>query len=244
MVFVIIPAAGQGKRFGGKTKKQFLGLDGLPVLIHTLTIFQKISLVDEILPVVNQEDQSFTESLIAEYSLSKVKRIIPGGDERQDSVRAALVLLEEEGQPEDIVLVHDGVRPLVSPVIIEKVICATEQYGAAVAALPVADSLKIVSKIKELVRSIPRENLWAMQTPQGFRLGVLGDAYRQAAQENLIGTDDAMLVVQMGKKVKCIEGSVENIKITNSEDLKLVELIYRERMLQGRIKTRRDRPLL
>jgi len=244
MVFAIIPAAGQGERFGGKTKKQFLGLDGVPVLIHTLTVFQESSLVDEILPVVNRSDKSFTEALIARYSLSKVESVIPGGNQRQDSVRAAVVFLEEKGRPEDIVLVHDGVRPLVSSGIIEKVICATEEHGAAVAALPVVDSLKIVSDEKEVLKSIPRENVWGMQTPQGFRLGLLGDAYRHAAQENFIGTDDAMLVVRMGNSVKCVEGSVANIKITSSDDLKLAELIYRERMSHGENKSSRDRPFL
>lgn len=244
MVFAIIAAAGRGERFGGKTKKQFLGLDGVPVLIHTLTVFQKSSLVDEIIPVVNPCDQSFAEQLIAGYSLAKVKRVIPGGDKRQDSVRAAVILLEGEGQPEDIVLVHDGVRPLVSVEMIEKVIHATEEYGAAVAALPVVDSLKVVSEKKDIAKNVPRENVWAMQTPQGFRLGVLGEAYRQAAQDDFIGTDDAMLVVQMAKTVKCVEGAVENIKITNSEDMRLAGLIYRERMRHAVNKSKPDRLVL
>jgi 2-C-methyl-D-erythritol 4-phosphate cytidylyltransferase len=244
MVIAIIPAAGRGERFGGKTKKQFLGLDGVPVLIHTLTVFQKSLLIDQIVPVVNREDQSFTESLIARYSLSKVKKVISGGDKRQDSVRAAIVLLEKEGRPDDIVLVHDGVRPLVSPEIIDRVIHTTEEYGAAVAALPVVDSLKLVSTEGDLTKSIPRENVWAMQTPQGFHLGILGEAYRQAAQDDFIGTDDAMLVVQMGKSVKCVAGSAENIKITNSEDMRLAELIYRERTSLSPNKPVHDRPIL
>ncbi len=244
MVFAIIPAAGRGERFGGKTKKQFLGLDGVPLLIHTLSVFQKSSLVDEVIPVVNQGDQSFTEQMISGYALAKVKKVLPGGDKRQDSVRAAVVLLEEEGRPGDIVLVHDGVRPLVSLEIIERVIHATEEYGAAVAALPVVDSLKLVSKENEISKSIPRENVWAMQTPQGFRLGLLGEAYRQAAQKNFIGTDDAILVVQMDKPVKCVEGSVENIKITNSEDIRLAELIYRERIHRSMKEPTHDRTVL
>lgn len=244
MVFAIIPAAGRGERFGGKTKKQFLCLDGIPVFIHTLTVFQKSSLVDEIIPVVNEDDQSFAEQLVSGYSLDKVKKIIPGGDKRHDSVREAVVLLEGEGHPEDIVLVHDGVRPLVSVGIIEMVIRATEEYGAAVAALPVVDSLKVVSKKNEIAKSIPRENVWAMQTPQGFHLGVLGKAYREAAQDNFIGTDDAMLVVKMGKTVKCVEGSPENIKITNSEDIWLAESIFRERMLRSQNDSASVRPVL
>lgn len=244
MVFAIIPAAGRGERFGGKTKKQFHALEGVPLLIHTLTVFQMSSLVDEILLVVHQEDESFSEALIARYSLSKIKKVLCGGDKRQDSVCSAVVSLEEEGHPEDIVLVHDGVRPLVSPGIIERVIAATKEYGAAVAALPVVDSLKIVSDKRLISKSVPRENLWAMQTPQGFQLGLLADAYRQATRDKFFGTDDAMLVVQMGKDVKCVEGSVENIKITTREDMNLAQLIYQERIFQEENKSRHNRPIL
>ncbi|MFQ5949502.1 MAG: 2-C-methyl-D-erythritol 4-phosphate cytidylyltransferase, partial [Nitrospiria bacterium] len=160
MIYAIIPAAGRGERFGGKTKKQFIRLGDTPILIRTLAVFEKSSLVDEIITVVSKDDHSFAAHLISGYSLSKAKRIVPGGERRQDSILAAVALIEGEGRPEDIVLVHDGVRPLVSVLLIEKVIWAAERVGCAVAAMPTGDSLKEVSGKKEIIRSVPRENIW------------------------------------------------------------------------------------
>jgi 2-C-methyl-D-erythritol 4-phosphate cytidylyltransferase len=225
MVHAVIPAAGRGERMGGKTKKQFLDLFGFPVIIHTLTVFQKSPVVDDIICVASREDQLLLERLVSDFALTKIKQVIVGGERRQDSVRAAIDLLEKEDRPDDLVLVHDGVRPLVTPELIERVVSGAEKFGAAVAAIPVADSLKEVSADRVIQKSVPRENIWSMQTPQAFRLALLIEAYRKAVQDGFAGTDEAMLVERTGTPIHCIRGSSENIKITTESDFKMAELL-------------------
>lgn len=229
MIHAVIPAAGRGKRLGGNVKKQFLKLCDLPVAVHTLAAFQNSPLINEIVCIASKEDLSFFERLISDHSLTKVTKILPGGERRQDSVRAGVSHLEGRSDPDDLVVVHDGVRPLVTPRLIEKVIEAAKEGGSAVAALPVADSLKEVSSDKMILKSLPRENIWAMQTPQVFRLGILLEAYRSAAEEGFEGTDEAMLVERLGFPIRCVEGSIENIKITTSPDLATAEVLLRAR---------------
>lgn len=229
MVHAVIPAAGQGKRLGGNVKKQFLTLCDLPVAVHTLTAFQNSPLIDEIVCIASKEDLSFFERLISDHSLTKVTKILPGGERRQDSVWAGVSHLGGGSDPNDLVVVHDGVRPLVTARLIEKVIEAAKEEGSAVAALPVSDSLKEVSSDKIILKSLPRENVWAMQTPQVFRLGILLEAYRSAAQEGFEATDEAMLVERLGLPIRCVEGSIENIKITTSPDLEMAEVLLRAR---------------
>lgn len=229
MIHAVIPAAGRGTRLGGKIKKQFLALQGLPVAVHTLTAFQDASLIDEIVCITSKEDLSFFERLVSDHSLTKVTKILPGGERRQDSVWAGISYLEEWSDQNDLVVVHDGVRPLVTPQLIERVIEAAKAEGSAVAALRVTDSLKQVSSDKMILRSLPRENVWAMQTPQVFRLGILLEAYRSAAQDGFEATDEAMLVERRGVPIRCVEGSIENIKITLPPDLETAEIFLRAR---------------
>jgi len=229
MIYAVIPAAGQGKRLGGDVKKQFLTLCDLPVAVHTLTAFQNAPLIDEIVCIAPKEDLSYFERLISDHALTKVTKLLPGGERRQDSVWAGLCYLERKGQRDDLVAVHDGVRPLVTAHLIERVIEAAKEEGGAVAALPVADSLKQVSSAKMILRSLPRENVWAMQTPQVFRLEILIEAYRNASQNGLEGTDEAMLVERIGFPIRCVEGSIENIKITTLPDLRMAETLLRAR---------------
>ena len=233
MTYGVIPAAGRGERFGGKVKKQFLALCGRPVIVHTLIPFQASPWIDDIVCVAPQEEVGALERLISEYRLTKVKRVISGGERRQESTQAALSLLEKEAAPGDIVLVHDGVRPLVTGALIGRVVQAAEKYGAAVAAFPVSDSLKEVSSEGLIRKTVSRENLWATQTPQAFRLDILAEAYRTAARDRFIGTDEAALVERLGIPIHCVEGSPENIKITTPSDLKLVELLLHDRMEKG-----------
>lgn len=233
MIFAIVPAAGRGDRLGGETKKQFLELAGIPIFIHTLALFQKASLIDEIICVVPKEDHSDAKRLIAEYSLSKVKRLITGGAERQDSVAAAVILLEKIGQAEDIVLVHDGVRPLATTSLISKIIEGVKEFGAAVAAYPVTDSLKEVSERRVIQRSLARDRIWAMQTPQGFRLSMLTKAYQKGAADRFKATDEAILVERLNIPIHCVIGASENIKITNAPDLKMAEFFLRNREVQN-----------
>ena len=229
MVYAVIPAAGRGERMGSPTKKQFLPLCGLPVIIHTLTVFQRSALVEDILCVTSKEDLRFLERLLAEHALTKVTRVLPGGERRQDSVRSAVDFLEEQGHPDDIVMVHDGVRPLVTLSLIQEIICAAEKYGGGVAALPVTDSLKEVSADRLILKSVEREKIWSMQTPQAFRLSLLIEAYRKAARDGFRGTDEAMLVERIGAPIHCVQGSSENIKITTASDLKWAEFLLSKR---------------
>lgn len=229
MTHAVIPAAGRGERMGSRTKKQFLSLCGLPVIIHTLTVFQKSPLIDEIICVASKEDQSFLERLVSQHALTKVARIVPGGDRRQDSVQAAVGLLEEQRPLDDIVLVHDAVRPLVTLELIEQVISAAQKFGGAVAALPATDSLKEVSADGFIQKSVPREKIWSMQTPQAFRLALLIEAYRSAVRDRFSATDEAMLVERTGAPIHCVQGLSENIKITTPSDLKMAELLLSAR---------------
>ncbi|MBI3802644.1 MAG: 2-C-methyl-D-erythritol 4-phosphate cytidylyltransferase [Nitrospirae bacterium] len=229
IVHAVIPAAGQGKRLGGETKKQFLELCGLPILIHTLIPFQSASIINEITCVVSKEDCSFIEGLVSSHRLDKVKRILHGGERRQDSVWAAVSELCERSDPNDLILVHDGVRPLVTTELIERVAAAAAEVGGAVAARPVTDSLKRVSSGRIISQSLPRENVWAMQTPQAFRLSLLREAYQKAETDRFEATDEAMLVERLGHPIRCVEGSAENIKITTPPDLRLAEILLHAR---------------
>lgn len=239
MTHVVIPAAGRGERMGGKTKKQFLTLCDLPIIVHTLSAFQASSVIDEITCVVSKEDQSHLERLLSEHGLTKVKRILHGGERRQDSVRAAIDLLGKRFPSDEMVLVHDAVRPLVTSDLIERVLEGARKFGGAVAGLPMADSLKQVSGERFIERSVPREGIWLMQTPQAFSLGTLAAAFLQAAKERFFGTDEAMLVERIGIPIHCVEGSVENIKITTPSDLRLAESLLSGRR---RVSERIERP--
>lgn len=226
MVHAIIVAAGASQRaglIGGK--KQFIEIAAQPVIIHTLNRFQASPIIDTIVCVIAKEDISIFDDLIKRHPLSKIKKIVEGGRCRQDSVSAGLSFLETIGYLDDLVAVHDGVRPLVSPDLIERVVQAAGQFGGAVAALPVTDSLKIVSQDLMIQKSVSRESVWAMQTPQAFRLGLLIDAMKKAALDHYVGTDEASLFERSGHPVFCVKGDHENIKITTASDLKRVKTL-------------------
>jgi len=221
VISAVVVAAGRGLRFGGETKKPFVALGASPLIIHALKAFQKTSLVDEILCVVSKEALGLTQALVSGHDLPKVRAVLPGGRRRQDSVAAAVFSLARTGDDQDIVLVHDGVRPLVSRALIERVLEGVKAHGAAVAACRVTDALKTVSPAGRIEKSLSRERVRAMQTPQGFRLGALARACRKAEAEAFEASDEAMLLEQLGLPVHCVEGEAENIKITTPSDLKL-----------------------
>lgn len=225
MNYAIVPAAGHGERFGGTHKKQFLMLAGKPVFIHTLMTFQNSPSIDEIICVVPEEDLPETKALLADYVLPKLIKVIAGGASRQDSVSAAMTLLKKKGHDDDIVLVHDGVRPLVTTAFIEKIVEGVLTFGAVAAARPVTDSLKEVTDGAVIQKSLARERIWAMQTPQGFYLSVLAEACQKGADDHFFATDEAMLVERLGIPILCIEGPSENIKITTGSDLKMAEFL-------------------
>ncbi len=217
MVHAVIVAAGDGKRFGGK--KQFVSIAGLPIIIHTLTPFFLSEVVDTVSCVIAKEDITSFETLMQGYPTMKIDRVIEGGSCRQDSVAAGVFFLEENYYADDLVAIHDGARPFVTSKLIQKVIGAASPFCGAAAAMPISDSLKEVSADGQILRSIPRERIWAMQTPQVFQLGVLAQALRKANADGFVGTDEVSIVERMGYPVLCVMGEKENTKITTASDL-------------------------
>ncbi len=225
-VAAIIPAAGSGIRMGLSSPKQFFELEGAPILIHTLRVFQQIESIGLIIIIVPPENCSWVEDLVQSYNLTKVYRVIAGGKERQDSVLAGLEALPEEVE---LVLVHDAVRPFVPISVVENCLQEAEKYGAAMAAIPVKDTLKSVSSQKVIKQTINRAGVWQAQTPQAATKSLLKEAYALAAEkEDFIATDEAGLLEFLGHPVKVVDGSEKNIKITRPEDLILAKAILME----------------
>ncbi|OPY75086.1 MAG: 2-C-methyl-D-erythritol 4-phosphate cytidylyltransferase [Syntrophorhabdus sp. PtaU1.Bin058] len=213
----IILAGGAGKRMGAATNKQFLLIDNKPIIVHTLQIFEECRAVDGIYLVVNQKDlPMIQEEILETYRFNKVLKLVIGGRLRQDSVRNGLEAIEN---PCDIVIIHDGARPFVSPSFIDKGIFLMDVFDAVIPALPVKDTIKVVSKEGFVQKTLERDSLWHIQTPQTFKYDLITKAYREGAAKKLYGYDDATFLEHMGKKVKVIEGSPYNIKITTPEDL-------------------------
>jgi 2-C-methyl-D-erythritol 4-phosphate cytidylyltransferase len=213
----IVLAGGAGKRMGSPTSKQFLLLDNRPILVHTLQVFEECKPVDGVYLVVNHKDLPvIQEEVLEQYRFSKILKLVIGGRLRQDSVRNGLEAIDE---PCDIVIIHDAARPFVSPSFIEKSIFLMEMYDAIIPALPVKDTIKVVSKEGFVVKTLERDALWNIQTPQTFKHDLIAKAYREGMAKKLFGYDDSTFIEYLGKKVKVVEGSPYNIKITTPEDL-------------------------
>lgn len=216
----LIPAAGMGKRMGADINKQYLLLEGKPILAHTLQLFQDAAFVDEIYPVIPADEIDYCRKEVVErYGLDKVKRIIAGGAERQNSVLNGLRALEQCGA-EDIVIIHDGVRPFVPQEVLHRSVEAAREHDSAVVAVPVKDTVKIIRE-GFAVETPPRDTLWLAQTPQTFRYGVIRSAHECAEAEGFLGTDDASLLERLGERVHVVIGDYRNIKITTPEDMLL-----------------------
>ncbi|WP_054025350.1 2-C-methyl-D-erythritol 4-phosphate cytidylyltransferase [Bacillus sp. FJAT-28004] len=221
---VIIVAAGRGTRMGTKESKQYLKLADKPILVHTLELFQSMDLVKEVVLVVGSEDVERCRNWASLYGITKVTAIVAGGKERQHSVYYGLQELKS-----DWVMVHDGVRPLVSADAVRACCEQAEQSGASVLAVPVKDTIKQVNETGVIVSTPDRRSLWAIQTPQAFRRVLLLEAHERALAEEFIGTDDAMVVERMGASVTVAEGEYTNIKITTPEDLPWAEFLLAKR---------------
>lgn len=231
----IIPAGGAGHRLGSAIAKQYLLLDGIPVLVRTLKIFQLAEIIDEIVLVVPEDDLTFVrEQLIEKYDLTKVKFIVAGGKERQNSVRSGLSKISEKC---DVVIIHDGVRPLLTEEMINHVVAAAKSDGAASLGVKVKDTVKQTANGDIVEATVPRNNLWLTQTPQAFTCDILKKAYAAALSDKFYGTDDASLVERIGVKVKMIAGSYENIKITTPDDLIVAEALIKNKT-GAHVKTR------
>lgn len=215
-VSAIIVAAGEGKRFG--SAKQFALLKGKPILDRTLETFEEHMKVTEIILVVRED--WLRKKYLNRYK--KLAAVVRGGEKRQDSVMAGFNQLQPDQT--DIVLVHDGVRPLVGKDLISRVIEAAEQKGAAIPALSLEDTIKRVEE-ERVVKTLDRLTLFKVQTPQGFFYTTLARALRKAKEDSFYGTDEASLVERIGEKVYIVEGNTQNIKITSPEDIHIAEAL-------------------
>ena len=229
-VFVILPAAGLGTRMAGPQPKQFLALDGVPILIHSLRAFASVEQVTAIYVAVRKPEMERVEAQVAEYGFAGRVRVVEGGDSRQESVAHALGALPAAA--DDIVLVHDAVRPLIDAATIERTIEAVKEHGAAIVGLPAVDTIKQVERAAHcslITATIPREFVVLAQTPQGFRCGLLQQSFAEATQDGFVGTDEASVVERAGHPVAVVPGSQVNLKITQPGDLELAEFYLRQR---------------
>jgi 2-C-methyl-D-erythritol 4-phosphate cytidylyltransferase len=232
----IIPAGGTGRRMGGAVPKQYLLLAGIPVLARTLRLFQDSPGIDEITLAVPEADIHEVRCAIVEkYGLSKVGLVLAGGRERQDSVRNALLHVRAD---QEIIVVHDGVRPFITALLIERVVAAARRYGAVSVGVPVKDTVKEVNTEGWVEKTLSRQRLWLTQTPQAFHREILLAAYKKAEEDGVCATDDASLVERLGTPVRMIPGDEANIKLTTAEDMILAEGIvdrffFNERGTEG-----------
>ena len=234
-VHVILPAAGLGTRMAAGNgsagaPKQFLELRGIPILIHTLRAFTALSSVAGIYIAVRKPEIPRLQALLDQYEVGGPVHIIEGGDTRQSSVANALAAVD--GGDEEVVLVHDAVRPLIDAAVIARTIEAVEKHGAAIVALPAIDTIKQVERTADgaiITSTIPREYVVHAQTPQGFRLGLLKRAFAEAEADGFVGTDEASVVERAGLHVAVVPGTIENLKITQQGDLDLAEFFLGQR---------------
>jgi 2-C-methyl-D-erythritol 4-phosphate cytidylyltransferase len=218
-VIVLIPAAGMGSRMGSAVHKQYLTLAGRPILAHTLALFDAHPAIDHIYLISPVAEVVYCQTEIVDrYGFVKVRGVVGGGRERQESVRLGLEACA--GVPGDVIVIHDGVRPFFPARLIEPLLATAGRVGACLLGVPVKETVKVVER--ERVTATPdRRTLWLAQTPQVFRYELLVAAHRSALEEDFLGTDDASLVERLGAPVAILHGSYRNIKITTPEDLAL-----------------------
>lgn len=225
-VSVIIAAAGNSTRYGTGKSKQFLLLEGVPVLIKSVQAFEQIDEVKEIIITARKQDFDVIESFLRQYNIKKVKCVVEGGATRQDSISAAVKKVSEETE---IIAIHDGARPLVSKETIIGVIEKAAEKGAAACAVPVKDTIKIIDSSGKIVTTPDRAALRAVQTPQVFNFSLYKEAIGKAVTESKQYTDDCQLIESMGHPVYLTDGDYENIKITTPDDLLVAEKFLSER---------------
>lgn len=241
-VYVIIPAAGLGTRMGAAhagqsplRSKQFLELDGVPILIHTLRKFAAAPQVDSIWIAMRKPEIDGFQPVLDKAGLAKPVHLVEGGEHRQESVGNVMDALP--AHPDDLVLIHDAVRPFVSQETIAGVIEQAMRHGAAIAGVPAIDTIKRVERRPEgavVEATIPREHIVQAQTPQGFRYGLLSPIFNEARIEGFKGTDESSLLERAGHPVYVVMGSPRNFKITTPADLELAEFfLAQEARLQG-----------
>jgi len=221
----IIPAAGSGKRLKSKTKKQYLKIQGKPLLFYTLQVFQKSKNIDEIVVVAPKNELTLTrKGIVEKFKFSKVKCVVEGGIERQDSVKNGFDSISADT---DIVVIHDAARPLINIDLINKVVSSAGKNGSAITALQITDTLKMAAE-GVVKNTFPRENFWRSQTPQAFNYNILNECYDRKLNEEAIFTDEAQMVEYAGFEVSLVEGWEYNIKITTNDDFKLAGFLLKE----------------
>lgn len=218
-VFAVIPAGGKGKRGGTATPKQYIRFHGKELIVYTLEIFQKNNLVDEIIIAAEPPYISLLKKIAKDYNLTKISQLVEGGEERQDSVYNALKAIKADDG--DLVAVHDAARPMLSDSILTKVINTAKEKGNALVCLKARDTLlKGNQVVKEYV---DRSEIYYVQTPQIFRYKDLKKAMKKAYEKNFIGTDESMLVKELGIDINIVEGSMLNFKVTTMTDIEMFE---------------------
>ena len=241
VVYVIVPAAGLGTRMHatpGAAPKQFLLLDGTPILVHTLLALSALPALAGVWMAVRAEEQARLRALLETYATTLSAHfpihIVEGGDTRQESVARALAAIPCDEQ--DVILVHDAVRPLIEPEAVERLIAAVHTHGAAILALPATDTIKQVERTAHgalITATIPRENIVQAQTPQGARAALLRRAVGEAEADEFAGTDESSLLDRAGIAVAVVAGSAANLKITRASDLPLAEWYLAQRKPKG-----------
>ncbi len=219
----VVPAGGSGARMGSRQPKQYLGLGGAPLLVHTLRALGRARGVAGAIVVVPAERVEATRRLLRRFRVPRLLEVVAGGAERQESVWRGL-----QAAPADIgwVVVHDAVRPFIDTALVERVLAAARRHGAATCGVPVRETVK---RVKESVvqATLDREGLWLAQTPQAFSRALLWEAHEKARRDGYTGTDDAVLVERLGARVAMVPGLPQNLKITTPEDLKAARLWMR-----------------
>jgi 2-C-methyl-D-erythritol 4-phosphate cytidylyltransferase len=230
-ITAIVPAAGGGTRVAGAQPKQYLPLAGIPLLARTLLALRASGRVDSLVLVVPPGHELRCRMEILEPFGVTADAVVVGGKDRQASVYAGLL---RAGVETDLILVHDGARPFVTPAVIQAAVDAAAEAGAAVVAVPVTDTIKLGSPDGWVVETPERGRLWAAQTPQVFRAALLREAHVRALQDDFRSTDDSALVERLGHPVRLVPGSPENLKITRTTDLVVADQILRARTLEVR----------
>lgn len=221
---VMIPAAGSGKRMGAGYNKLFLQLNDKPILAHTLAVFEEDPLCEGVILAVKSEERSEIEAMLQQFTITKVKAMVDGGGERQDSVSACIEAYDGDG----VVLVHDAARPFIRQTVIAELAKTAAEHGSAIAGVRAKDTMKF-SSTNIVEETVNREKLWIIQTPQAFRFAILQEASARAELEGFLGTDESMLVERLGYPVRIVESTYDNVKMTTQEDLVFGEILLNKR---------------
>ena len=231
--FALIPAAGMGRRMGASINKQYLALGGLPIVARTISVFEQCSCIDAIYLVIPADEIPFCrEQVVAANGFRKVVEIVAGGKERQNSVMNGLNAIGRRAAASDVVVIHDGVRPFITPDLLRESIDVAQACDGALVAVPAKDTIKTV-RDGVVIATPPRETLWQAQTPQTFRFDRIYAAHLAAEREGFMGTDDAALVEHNGGCIRVVAGDYRNIKITTPEDLILAEAFLANPLKEG-----------